>query len=246
MIKFFRKIRQNLLSEGKTGKYFKYAIGEIILVVIGILIALQINNWNEERKINKERTQLLKSIKADLETDVEEITSFLTQTKEGQKYLQDASQKISSTSFPLDSLIHFVKDELFIYVDAFNGFNNNTYNSAKSSGKVEIIEDNIKRALFDLSIMQERITRDDSKFYGVHLDEFLDFNGAYPLNTSFTFVKSGSVKNVMWSDINKKDLALKLNDWGTSKYNLYRMRIPDFENVLEKTKAVLALIEYNQ
>ncbi|MCK8482274.1 DUF6090 family protein [Psychroserpens algicola] len=235
-----------MLSEGKTGKYFKYAIGEIILVVIGILIALQINNWNEERKVNKERTQLLKSIKADLETDVEEITSFLTQTKEGQKYLQDASQKISSTSFPLDSLIHFVKDELFIYVDAFNGFNNNTYNSAKSSGKVEIIEDDIKRALFDLSIMQERIARDDSKFYDVHLDEFLDFNGAYPLNTPFTFVKSGSVKNLMWSDINKKDLALKLNDWGTSKYNLYRMRIPDFENVLEQTKAVLVLIEHNQ
>ena len=50
MIKFFRKIRQNLLSEGKAGKYFKYAIGEIVLVVIGILIALQINNWNETRK----------------------------------------------------------------------------------------------------------------------------------------------------------------------------------------------------
>ena len=50
MIKFFRKIRQNLLSEGKTVKYFKYAIGEIVLVVIGILIALQINNSNENRK----------------------------------------------------------------------------------------------------------------------------------------------------------------------------------------------------
>ena len=50
MIKFFRKIRQNLLSEGKTGKYLKYAFGEIVLVVIGILIALQINNWNEQRK----------------------------------------------------------------------------------------------------------------------------------------------------------------------------------------------------
>ena len=47
MIKFFRKIRQNLLMENKTSKYFKYAIGEILLVVIGILIALSINNWNE-------------------------------------------------------------------------------------------------------------------------------------------------------------------------------------------------------
>jgi hypothetical protein len=51
MIKFFRKIRQNSLSEGKTGKYLKYAIGEIILVVIGILIALQLNNLNENKKI---------------------------------------------------------------------------------------------------------------------------------------------------------------------------------------------------
>jgi hypothetical protein len=51
MIKFFRKIRQNLLIENKTSKYFKYAIGEIILVVIGILVALQINNWNEHHQI---------------------------------------------------------------------------------------------------------------------------------------------------------------------------------------------------
>ena len=51
MLKFFRKIRQNLLSEGNTGKYLKYALGEIVLVVIGILIALQVNNWSEIKKI---------------------------------------------------------------------------------------------------------------------------------------------------------------------------------------------------
>ncbi|MGB5203859.1 MAG: DUF6090 family protein, partial [Eudoraea sp.] len=50
MIKFFRRIRQSLLTENKIGQYLKYAIGEILLVVIGILIALQINNWNEVKK----------------------------------------------------------------------------------------------------------------------------------------------------------------------------------------------------
>ena len=49
MIKFFRRIRQQLLTENKFGKYLKYAIGEIILVVIGILIAIQINTWNENK-----------------------------------------------------------------------------------------------------------------------------------------------------------------------------------------------------
>lgn len=48
MIKFFRKIRQNLLNEGKTTRYFKYAVGEIVLVVIGIIIALQINKLSEQ------------------------------------------------------------------------------------------------------------------------------------------------------------------------------------------------------
>lgn len=70
MIKFFRRIRQNLLSEGKTGKYFKYAFGEIILVVIGILIALQINNWNEDRKLSNELSASLIAIKNELEQDI--------------------------------------------------------------------------------------------------------------------------------------------------------------------------------
>lgn len=71
MIKFFRKIRYNLMGQNKTGKYLKYAIGEILLVVIGILIAIQVNNWNEERKTDKQFkviiNRLYTSIKVDLD-----------------------------------------------------------------------------------------------------------------------------------------------------------------------------------
>jgi len=70
MIKFFRHIRKQLLGEGKTGKYLKYAIGEILLVVIGIIIALQINNWNEQRKANIKGVTYLKGISHDLEKDI--------------------------------------------------------------------------------------------------------------------------------------------------------------------------------
>tara|TARA_R110001583_G_C5522823_1_gene397769 strand:- start:52 stop:798 length:747 start_codon:yes stop_codon:yes gene_type:complete len=73
MIKFFRKIRQNLLSEGKTGKYFKYAIGEIILVVIGILIALQINNWNESRKLENKKQELIINLISDFESNIKQL-----------------------------------------------------------------------------------------------------------------------------------------------------------------------------
>jgi len=66
MIKFFRKIRQRLLSENKFNKYLVYAIGEIILVVIGILIALQINNANENAKENKVLKGYLQNISKNL------------------------------------------------------------------------------------------------------------------------------------------------------------------------------------
>lgn len=73
MINFFRRIRQKLHSEGKTGKYFKYAIGEIILVVIGILIALSINNWNEGRIEEIQLKKYLLTIKNNIYNDIIEL-----------------------------------------------------------------------------------------------------------------------------------------------------------------------------
>jgi len=71
MIKVFRKIRQNLLAEGKTGKYLKYAVGEIVLVVIGILIALQLNAWKEEIQAKEELKASMDSMLDDLAQDIE-------------------------------------------------------------------------------------------------------------------------------------------------------------------------------
>ena len=73
MIKFFRHIRRSLIQENKMGKYFKYAIGEIILVVIGILIALQINNWNEERKERVQEQELLTQLQSEFKSNLEQL-----------------------------------------------------------------------------------------------------------------------------------------------------------------------------
>ncbi len=73
MIKFFRKIRQNLVMQNKISKYFKYAIGEIILVMIGILLALQVNDWNDKRILKSKEQIYLKQIKISLQNDLERI-----------------------------------------------------------------------------------------------------------------------------------------------------------------------------
>ena len=77
MIKFFRKIRYDLMKNNKTGKYLKYAIGEIILVMIGILLALQVNNWNETRKISNTIESLFSVFENELENNIRDSNSLI-------------------------------------------------------------------------------------------------------------------------------------------------------------------------
>ncbi|MDF0717405.1 DUF6090 family protein [Muricauda sp. 334s03] len=82
MIKLFRNIRKKLLSEGKTANYLKYAIGEIVLVVIGILIALQINNWNEHRKELQKESVIVKELYKELQQNLKATTKHRQQIEE--------------------------------------------------------------------------------------------------------------------------------------------------------------------
>ena len=104
MIKFFRKIRQQLLMENKTSKYFKYAIGEIILVVIGILIALQINNWNEHKKTKGFEIKILKEIRSNLLVDLVEINEDLELMNVVTKATLDIEKHLKRQNKPTDSL----------------------------------------------------------------------------------------------------------------------------------------------
>ncbi len=87
MISFFRKIRQKLLSENKVTRYLAYAVGEILLVVIGILIALQDNNWNENRKQEIEKKKLTASL-------AEEIKANLAEFKSHRAYLEKCEKEL--------------------------------------------------------------------------------------------------------------------------------------------------------
>ena len=83
MLRFFHQIRQRLLTDNKFSKYLLYAIGEIVLVMIGILLALQVNNWNERRKADKIGVKYLMGIQNDLKNDIALADSILKQLKPG-------------------------------------------------------------------------------------------------------------------------------------------------------------------
>ena len=131
MIKFFRHIRKSLLMENKTGKYFKYAIGEIILVVIGILIALQINNWNENRKQSIREASVLDELKQGLESN----RNILEKRKLQFKAFQTKSKKLIN-HLEAKRSYHDSLDQYF-YVPTGNysfGISYATFENLKSQG----------------------------------------------------------------------------------------------------------------
>lgn len=148
MSKIFRKIRQSLLKENKFSQYFLYAVGEIILVVIGILLALQINTWNENQKRKNEEKKLLSALIEDFNENKKRIAEAIRKEEEMIvmsrsliRAMQTNTNKVDS-----DSIRYWVASGAKSWWRA--EFVTGTYDAIVNSGKIEIIEnDGLKRLL---------------------------------------------------------------------------------------------------
>jgi hypothetical protein len=140
MLRFFRKIRQKLLSENQLGKYLTYAIGEIILVVIGILIALQINNANTNRKETQTLHGYLSNIKNNIESDkkqIEEIIAFRDSVK---VYSEKIIELTQDNEISLDEFLWVTHDEYNVFFDYYLEINPSGFEALKSSGYLGMIQ----------------------------------------------------------------------------------------------------------
>jgi len=150
MIKFFRHIRRQLLGEGKTGKYLKYAIGEIILVVIGILIALQINNWNENQKTDRWEQRFLIDLQNELKNDFSQLTKvYNVQMAKGK-----ACRKVLELIKTIDEKDKAKLDSVYGVSQSSNPTffpTTGVYDSGMSAGKIENIKnDSLKYTIMNL------------------------------------------------------------------------------------------------
>jgi hypothetical protein len=150
MLKIFRNIRQNLLNEGKTTRYFKYAIGEIVLVVIGILIALSINNWNERQKGLKWQHNFLIELSMELQDNHEQLQkAFEVQSKRIKacktiNTLIDTKDEANKHS--IDSLFNLMQESNRTFFPTTG-----VYDLGLASGKLENLQnETLKYAIMNL------------------------------------------------------------------------------------------------
>ena len=145
MLKFFRKIRQQLLTENRFSKYLIYAIGEIFLVVIGILIALQINNWNENRKDSMKEAAVLSNLHKDFEQTKMALTKSLNIYPENIGRLKSTLKYLGMGATQLSDAM---KDTIFNTVYRSTAVVEGTLNSILNTDKLELItNDSLKQLL---------------------------------------------------------------------------------------------------
>jgi len=143
-MKLFRKIRKKLADDDKPIKYLRYAIGEILLVVIGILIALQINSWNGQRKLNAEEQYLLKALLEEFNTNLAKIKKDQSINTNNQRAAIEILEMIHDKSMKSNTK---KLDSLFVQVFSYGSFDasRGTLNEIISAGKLRVIRDNSLR-----------------------------------------------------------------------------------------------------
>ena len=170
MIKFFRKIRQRMLTENKFNKYLLYATGEIILVVIGILIALQVNNWNEERKQKIQVTTYAKALVEDLKEDIRKVKTIKWQARKSHLVLDSLTNY--SRNLDIKQMTNF---DLFILSidDGYKPFswNRASFEEIKSSGVLNYFKND---SLVNLLVKYEAFTKHMDLDYQQDVEAKLD------------------------------------------------------------------------
>jgi hypothetical protein len=178
MIKLFRNIRKNLLNEGKTTNYLKYAIGEIILVVIGILIALSINNWNEKRKASIEEKAILESLSQNLKLSKEQSESLISEEIKLKNLIILVLGIDNATS---NNDLGEITDVIF--ADAVWNLNSDqptfsAYNNLKNTNKLSLIKNKkINEKFTNLEFHQKRlqdILNDRLDVHQIRIDNILE------------------------------------------------------------------------
>ena len=197
MIKFFGKIRENVLIENKTGKYLKYALGEIILVVIGILIALSINNWNENRKLDRKRENYYNQLITDLNSDIAYSKTLVSAFKNDLEQYEDYKRTFNNPGLNASTTIQNLSK--FQYSAQPMEFETNTIKTLINTGEISLLPQNINMVI--------------TKYLGHHnsLIDANNLNGAEMIKMLNAATTSGANPSLLARIQNQPELIKELN-----------------------------------
>ena len=235
MIQFFRKIRENLLMENKTRKYFKYAAGEIILVVIGILIAVQINALYTAFKKNELKTTYTNSLINDLTKDTIQLNARI-RINEGRflTHIDSLKSIISDPTTTVNDIKMMGQNEGVTGLRTLNTYNNNTYRILIASGNIDLFEAQVIQQIMELNRLQNAEIGVTEGNRGAYFSIYTNYAGKYN-----SFGENEAIKKEVWKNINAiEHAAIYVSAINTQRHSVTRY-LDLSKEVLKKTEELL-------
>lgn len=242
MFKFFRNIRHALISGNPLTRYLLYALGEIILVVIGILIALQINNWNEFRKDRKREKMYLGSLESDLQESQAELQRVIEKTDEiSEATTRLLSYAVDTIQMPSPVVFDSLVIQTFGYTIAMT--NEGTINDISGSGDLKVIRnDSLRRMIaswdagFKMIREREDLLKESFNNNRDRLDEKIDMFNYFKMkkglmnDQSRVYLVNNNEYRNRFIDILRNSGALN---------NLYKIKIRSLDTMIAITQKEL-------
>ena len=236
MINFFRRIRKQLADDNKPLKYMRYAIGEIVLVVVGILIALSINNWNEDQKKQKLKVLYRNSLVNDLSSDTLLLGRLIKVNYKSLNTLDTQTNRFIGPDTPIDTLIKIARDEFDPDINTRFKYNRNTINTLIASGNIDLFTIEFNEMLMALILLQD-IERENAKWFSdVYSSKASRYSDNYPFSA---FPQNSNLINSIWVDIDEKKFTSSFVSLIAIKGYAHYTFINEIENVREQTTIIL-------
>jgi hypothetical protein len=231
-----------MADDNKPLKYIKYAGGEIVLVVIGILIALQINNWNEDNKTEAQINDMLIALKNDLLQDtmlISERRPFIIEQYQLNESLRNRVAKPNAT---IDTLLQVMRHEFNPNWSVQIIYNTNAYFSLNQTGLIENLSDSLKANIknfynkkFSLGDRIEKTTND-------YRGKITSYVNTYTFGSTPIHDQGPLIDSLVWVSINPSHLAATFQGISNFKRILFTETKEELEYSLENSRILLAHI----
>ena len=242
MITLFRRIREKLIASGSVTKYLLYATGEILLVVIGILIALQVNNWNEEFKNQQKLENYTNSLITDLAKDSVAIARTLEVIEREAERFRNFQHRLTRSDADADTVYQIFQNEFDILVYRFETFNNNTLNVITTTGDIELFPDALIERFFSLTRVQVEAIKSRDDAWENFRSAATAFAMKYPFPNPFSLINSGPIYEKLIKR-NEEEFIAGFNAVALNRQNFYRVSEISLRIVQDQTHQLLTILK---